>query len=249
MRLLEKELLQLLCPFGNWPHAKGMQVVDEEAAQKMRKNFARSLAGIFGGLPIYIGHPDDGGGAKARPVGRIERICVTAGGIAVCARYGEEAFFKIASGELKNLSPRWRMQDLGGGFFRPVRLVSAGLTNSPNIPRSGEILEARAPLNFGMAEMPSLKNSLNEIAKKTAACAEAAARISAEAARIKNESIDAGIARLSQRPQAFELAAMALRRAKETGEDYAASFAKIRRKFYGANAAKDKKIFEANTPL
>ena len=160
MRAASTEILQLLCPFGNWPHPRGMQVVDETAAKKMRKNFLWSFARIFGGLPIYIGHPDDGGKRpELRPVGRIERICITPQGIAICARYAGDAFFKIANSGLRSLSARWQMQDLGGGFFRPVRLISAGLTDSPNIPQSGGILAARQCAKAPFSQIKNAKNS------------------------------------------------------------------------------------------
>ena len=31
----DREILQVLCPYGKWRHAKGMQIVDEESAKKM----------------------------------------------------------------------------------------------------------------------------------------------------------------------------------------------------------------------
>ena len=54
----DRELLQVLCPFGEWPPAKGMQVVDEESARKMKRAAAWSAAV---GIPIYVGQPDDEG--------------------------------------------------------------------------------------------------------------------------------------------------------------------------------------------
>ena len=231
------EILQLLCPYGNWPHQRGMQVVDETAAVKMRENFLWSFARIFGGLPIYIGHPDDGGKrAEMRPVGRIERIFATPQGIAICARYSEEAFIKIANSELKSLSARWQMRDLGGGLFRPVRLISAGLTNNPNIPQSGAVLAPLSNAKKPLEKLKDAKASLRFLSKKIAACAKASGEISAHASRIKNENIDEGIARLGAKPAAFEIAAMAARQARETGCDYASSFAQIRRKYYGSNS-------------
>ena len=39
------------------------------------------------------------------------------------------------------MSPRWEMQSLGNGMYRPVRLVSVGLTNNPNIKGCGIIID------------------------------------------------------------------------------------------------------------
>ena len=132
----DRELLQVLCPFGEWPHAKGMQVVDEESARKMKRAAAWSAAV---GIPIYVGHPDDEG-IRAKAVGRIKRICPTNDGIAVVAAYPQKTYEKIVRGEFSAMSPRWRMQKLGDGRYRPVKLLSVGLTNNPNISESGKIL-------------------------------------------------------------------------------------------------------------
>jgi hypothetical protein len=47
-----------------------------------------------------------------------------------------QAFYKF-------LSPRWQMHPLGDGTFEPVRLLSVGLTNHPNIP--GEAMANARP--------------------------------------------------------------------------------------------------------
>lgn len=145
----DRELLQVLCPFGEWPHAKGMQVVDEESARKMKRAAAWSAAV---GIPIYVGHPDDEG-IRAEAVGRIKRICPTNDGIAVVAAYPQKTYEKIVRGEFSAMSPRWRMQKLGDGRYRPVKLLSVGLTNNPNISESGKIL------GFGGAVWRKLPNA------------------------------------------------------------------------------------------
>ncbi len=229
------DVIQLLCPYGNWQHSKGMQVVDKISAEKIRNNFMRGLA-RFRGLPIYVGHPDDGKkSAPLKAVGKIQSVCKTMHGIVICSRYKSEIFNAIASGKLKWLSPRWQMQDLGNGNFRPIKLISAGLTNNPNIPSSGLILSDLSKFIKPFSAIQKAKNSLTKIRTKIANCQCASKAIFKEVNLLKNEKLDANIAKLNQKPQAFELAAMALNLAKESGEDYATSFAKIRRKYYGSN--------------
>ncbi|MBS1485446.1 MAG: hypothetical protein HP060_01430, partial [Opitutales bacterium] len=46
-----RELVQLLCPYGNWKHSKGMQLVDKTSAEKIRNSFMRSFDRIWG-VPI-----------------------------------------------------------------------------------------------------------------------------------------------------------------------------------------------------
>ncbi len=136
----DKEILQVLCPFGEWKHTRGMQVVDEESARLMKRAANWSP---MSSIPIYVGHPDDFP-SKKRPkaVGKIKRICMAKDGIAVLAAYSEESYKQVISGALSAMSPRWQMSSIGDGKYRPIKLISVGLTNNPNIPDSGRILNA-----------------------------------------------------------------------------------------------------------
>ncbi len=141
----DREVLQVLCPYGEWPHANGIQVVDEKAARKMLHS-SRIAKFFYGGVPIYIGHPDDSKPRRScRVVGKIKRICLTKGGIAVVAAYGNDILKRIESGEISAMSPRWQMESTEDGKFRPVKLISVGLTNNPNISGSGRIISAFPP--------------------------------------------------------------------------------------------------------
>lgn len=237
-----RELVQLLCPYGNWKHSKGMQLVDKTSAEKIRNSFMRSFDRIWG-VPIYIGHPDDSPSTKKpQAVGKIESICVTDEGIAVSAIYSEKAFEKISGGKLKWLSPRWQMQKLQDGRFRPVRLISVGMTNNPNIPKSGTILSAKKAEMLNLSAAASMvKNaasSCKQVAEKLGQTSKSADEISREGKSIKMRRIDAALEKLKQKPSPQELAEMAIQRSKETGEAYYEAFAAIRRKFYGTNSAK-----------
>lgn len=54
----EKSIVQILSPYGEWPHKLGMQLVDERSLEKM-KRAARFSTLVGCGIPIFIGHPDD----------------------------------------------------------------------------------------------------------------------------------------------------------------------------------------------
>ncbi|MBO6102207.1 MAG: hypothetical protein J6P03_03010 [Opitutales bacterium] len=229
-----KSALQLLCPFGNWSHKKGMQIVDKTAAQKLRDSFMRGFDRIFG-VPIYIGHPDDAG-KPAKAVGRIESISVTDEGIAVCARYSESAYAKITSGKLKWLSPRWRMQALKNGAFRPVKLISVGMTDNPNIPNSGAILSSEnRRLDAGSKKILELQRLSSSALKKAERLEKSSAEISEKSARLNRDFLDSQIQKNANPPDPCELASLAIARSKKTGEPYIESFCAVRRKYYGSN--------------
>ena len=42
-----KQLLQVLAPYGKWQHAKGLQIVDEIAAKEMKANFEKFFHAKF----------------------------------------------------------------------------------------------------------------------------------------------------------------------------------------------------------
>ncbi len=235
-----REIVQVLCPYGEWPHSQGMQLVDEEAAAKMKKS-AR-FAGTFSlGIPIYIGHPDEAGSRqRARTVGRIKKICSTDGGIAVVASYDDDTFKKIKSGKLKAMSPRWQMEKLPDGKYRPIRLISAGLTNNPNIPGSGKIISAAAPKkNETAKELASCVKTLSEKYGRTLQTLKNCAKKAEDLKLSIDESVVAErIATLkkdSPKPErrrtVRELGMMALERSRRTGEAYTKSFAAVRKEY------------------
>ena len=241
----EKSIVQILSPYGEWPHKLGMQLVDERSLEKM-KRVARFSTLVGCGIPIFIGHPDESPRSKAVPVGKISRIFGLGDGIAVEAKYSDEAFRKISEGKLKSMSPRWRMEKLPDGKFRPVKLISAGLTNNPNIPDSGRIVKSREDA------ATKARSSAKEIKKAAAAAHAAAARsekCAASAKELKNLSRAAVVemrmrlakasrpnspAPQDSRPRKIspkELAELASKRSAELGEPYLKSFSAIRKQY------------------
>jgi hypothetical protein len=129
--------------YGEHPHQKGLQRVTFEVARRLEDNF-HSLRGLlsrrFGGLPVYVGHPDDPeyagqpGHTDTRAHGWIIDLAAKPDGL-----YGEIKWAKsgrelIDNANYKFFSPRWVMKAVGDGVFEPVKMLSVGLTNTPNIP-------------------------------------------------------------------------------------------------------------------
>ncbi len=156
-------LLQVLSPYGNWEHTKGNQIVDELSAEMMKYNSEKLFAKK---IPIYFGHPDEKiKPSKCESVGNVEKIFKTKGGIIISAVYNNDAFEKIVNGKITALSPRWEMQKLSGENFRPVRLVSVGLTNNPNIEGCGKIIDIQNN-STKLYEINSMVKKLRKLSQK-----------------------------------------------------------------------------------
>ena len=134
-----------LTPFGEFRHRQGLQRVDRAAAEAMTahfKSFWSRLGRAFGGLPFYVGHPDvqELAGPQPDPKARgwIMDLEARADGLYAQVRWTEEGRGMIQDRQFKFYSPYWQVetigQEAGLPLFRPVRLLSAGLTNQPNLP-------------------------------------------------------------------------------------------------------------------
>lgn len=244
MKSDKPRILQILSPYGKWKHPRGLQIVDGLSARKMRAAFNGAISKISGRkIPIFIGHPDDklSGRALPKPVGYIREILETDGGIAVESEYDDNAYRDVLSGKYTGLSPRWEMKRIEGESFRPVRLISAGLTNNPNIPESGRILKIGAAKNGPemadfAARAADSERRCGRILGMAQKCLE---RAKENSARIKSEAVGARIEKLSgaggaeagKKISAAKLSEMALERSKSLGEPYSRSFAILRREY------------------
>ncbi|HSI84239.1 MAG TPA: phage protease [Candidatus Methylacidiphilales bacterium] len=140
---LQQEWIQL-SPYGEFPHTMGLQVVNRTSASAMASNFNSMLGKLkraFGGCPFYIGHPDLPGSANAgedRAYGWIEELQARDDGFYGRVKWTESGKKLIADGDYKFYSPFWQCRQTGSANGRkilsPERLISAGLTNNPNIP-------------------------------------------------------------------------------------------------------------------
>jgi hypothetical protein len=128
--------------YGEFPHPKGLQRVNYPVAKKLVDEFHSlrgRLARKFGGIPVYAGHPDDPefagapGHTDARAHGWIVELSAREDGLYGSVRWGKTGRELIENASYKFLSPRWAMRE-AGGVFEPARLLSVGLTNTPNIP-------------------------------------------------------------------------------------------------------------------
>jgi len=132
-----------LADYGDWPHSSGLQRFTQPAAETMVRGF-QSLWGRlrrrFGGVPIYIGHPDDAafagqpGHDDTRAYAWVTSLDARADGLYILPRWSGPGRELLHNAFYKFLSPRWQLRPLGDGTFEPTRLLSIGLTNHPNIP-------------------------------------------------------------------------------------------------------------------
>ncbi len=136
----------LLSPFGDFNHSNGLQKFTHQSADRMASNFnsllakaGRALRGVPG-VPIFVGHPDDPsfsgktGHSDTRAHAWIEGVQARANGLFIKPKWSETGEAILANAHYRFLSPRWAMRHIRGRDFEPVKLISVGLTNQPNIP-------------------------------------------------------------------------------------------------------------------
>lgn len=131
-----------LVEYGDYTHPEGTQHVTYKAALEMQRKFRslRSrLARKFGGIPIYIGHPDDQqfahqtGHTDTRSYAWVQDLEARSDGLWILPKWSAIGKDILHNAFFKFLSPRWEMKR-EGPYLVPIRLVSVGLTNNPNIP-------------------------------------------------------------------------------------------------------------------
>lgn len=258
------EVLQVLCPYGHWAHKNGMQIVDEKSAETLVKNFSSSLLSSFwAGVPVYIGHPDDpeNYNAKAKVVGRIKKLCLLDGGIAALTVYSKDIFNKIKCGKIKAMSPRWQMKKNADGSYSPMKLISVGLTNDPNIPGSGRIISVRkegeikdAASALVSAKLSALKIA-EELAKVSANAFKCGQNAESLGGALKSQSLKMRISELSKDEASFSVGAKKIS-ASSAQKIKAADLPKLARdrslklnEPYTKSFAHFKKIYEKNEQL
>lgn len=131
-----------LVEYGEHDHSRGKQIFTRKTAQRLVDNFnslGAKLARHFGGLPIYIGHPDDEefkgqpGHTDTRAYGWVIDMQARPGGLYILPKWSAEGKKIIENAYYKYLSPRWTMERVGHLEYEPTKLLSVGMTNNPNI--------------------------------------------------------------------------------------------------------------------
>ena len=179
-------------PFGRFPHRVGIQVFDRQAANAIVTlfNSARDrLARLWRGLPVFIGHPDLDPKTYPdhRKYGSIQRLEVRDDGLYAQARWSRAGREIVNDEHFDFPSPLWNMEPVPreAGAFRPVELISVGLTNRPNIANKPVGANVQTP---DPAELDPMKREelIQQLGLQPANGSE----------EVTNEQIDAAITRL-----------------------------------------------------
>jgi len=193
--VLQPEWVQL-SPYGEFPHARGLQRVDREAATGMVRqfeSFAARLGRLFGGLPFYVGHPDmvAGEGIDRKAYGWVEGLEAREAGLFGRVKWSEAGLELLRQGHFKFLSPYWEAREIGREkgqrVYRPVALISVGLTNQPNLPVA-PLANAGGTRSEGLAAAEDASAPASAEATEAAAACETAVAVAqaASAAGLEN---------------------------------------------------------------
>ena len=134
----------MLIPYGDHPHKNGAQRFTRAQADIMVSNFNSilgKLGRLFGGLPVYIGHPDDPAFSNqhtdAKSYAWIMGMEARDDGLALIPKWSKPGEDIISNAHYKWFSPRWACKEIarenGKAVLSPVHLISVGLTNMPQI--------------------------------------------------------------------------------------------------------------------
>ncbi len=158
-----------LFDYGVYPHFQGLQEVSHSACKALAHTFNslfNKLKRKFLGVPLYIGHPDDvhfsgqPGHTDTKAYGWTQSLDAKADGLWIQLNLSKEGAQLVEGKHYKFLSPRWEMVKTAKGTYTPIRLISIGLTNHPNIPC--EALSNATPLFHGSGlKTYALSNALS----------------------------------------------------------------------------------------
>jgi phage I-like protein len=135
----------LKIPYGDHPHYSGaIQRLTRQVAETLAndfRSFGARLGRLFGGLPVFIGHPDDPRLSNQYPdkksYGWIMDMEARDDGLYLKPKWSAAGDEIIANAHYKWFSPLWGCADLarenGKRIVAPARLLSLGLTNNPVI--------------------------------------------------------------------------------------------------------------------
>ena len=131
-----------LAGYGDHPHTRGVQRLTRAAAEaivKQHNSLYSKLRRYFGGVPVYIGHPDDvqfrgqPGHTDTRAYAWIHQLEARNDGLWALPTWSKTGREIVANAHYKHLSPRWKLLENADGSWTPIELISIGLTNQPNI--------------------------------------------------------------------------------------------------------------------
>lgn len=157
----------MLAPYGDFPNPKGVQRITRQDGEELANQY-RSWLNIpqwVVGAPVYKGHPDheqfrgQPGHTDTEAVGRVKGLEARADGIFANVKWNERGRGLIENEAFSHPSVNWAMARRTDGTWRPVRLKSVGLTNTPNIP---------VPAITVANEISTEGNKGNEVMKKIA---------------------------------------------------------------------------------
>jgi phage I-like protein len=104
-------------------------------------SFRGRLGRLFGGVPFYVGHPDLPGAAEiadSKAYGWIMEIDAREDGLYGQVKWSDAGLELLRNAHYKFYSPYWEAREIGAEnrrkLYRPIALISVGLTNQPNIP-------------------------------------------------------------------------------------------------------------------
>lgn len=164
----QREKWILLAPPGDHPHEQGIQRVDAESLARMVRSFHSLLGRLkraFVGRAVYLGHPDTPELSRSYPdhrlYGLISHLQARAEGLFARIILTEEGL-KLVQGGIRWLSPYWKVEEIGKTaegrpLYRPVELISVGLTRRPNI--EGEPLANAAGSSPFAGSLPPMKTA------------------------------------------------------------------------------------------
>ncbi|MCK9315012.1 MAG: phage protease [Verrucomicrobia bacterium] len=165
----QREKWILLAPLGDHPHEQGVQRVDAESLARMVRSFHSLLGRLkraFVGRAVYLGHPDTPELARSYPdhrlYGLISQLQARDEGLFARIILTEEGL-KLVQGGIRWLSPYWKVEEIGRSdqrerLYRPVELLSVGLTRRPNIQGQSLANTSGAPGLCG-SSLPPMKTS------------------------------------------------------------------------------------------
>lgn len=174
-----------LCPYGEFGHEKGVQVMSREVANALVLEYEATMAhpSLKLGVPVYVGHPDaDPRTYKDTNVyGRVKKLEARPDGLYANVKWNEDGRKLIENEAYACASVFWLCDLTEDGKRMPSAIKSVGLTNSPNLPVQAITLanekndEAAAsdPGDKGLAErkrfkqLISMDNATDEEAEAT----------------------------------------------------------------------------------